>query len=190
MELEAFISCRWQMHAAYELVTLVLPWSNYIRVWKRTQYGLEVLRRRRVKPRARIEKDESGAPPLRFKRLRHLHVKHLYAWRLFIRCLFFSFKPPQTMDPLKKTTQCIHIPKDNLLWLYSKHKYINPADNPAQFHNKERVFVVHKAFPALCNLEITVYWHILPVCNSLTPFFFFFADNVWGLMHIHIITYS
>lgn len=62
------------------------------------------------------------------------------------------------MDPLKKKpTQHIHIASDNLLWRYSKHKYINPADNPARFHNKERVFAVHKAFPALCNLEITVY---------------------------------
>lgn len=87
------------------------------------------------------------------------------------------------MNPLKKTTQYIHVSIDNLLWLYSKHKYINPADNPAQFHNKERVFAVHKAFPALCNLEITVYWHILPVCNSATPPFFLLRTTCGGCTH-------
>lgn len=41
---------------------------------------------------------------------------------------------------------------------------------------KERVFAIHKAAPALCNLEIILYWHILTICHS-TKIFFVDARN-------------
>lgn len=169
MELEAFISRRRQTHAAYELVTLALLWSNYIRVWERAAHntccGFSGRERKRGSSQGLILRVQSATAGIQAAPS-SLALEIPACIRSFGRCLANSGGPEKQASTYALIICCGYSLNINTLILQTIL-----LDSII----KKGYLWFNRAFPALCNLEIIAYWHISSVCDSVA--LFLFLDN-------------